>query len=911
MYTIRYFVRHKYTQAIITASFLGLSFFLCFFRKKIARFLEYIVIIYIFAICGVILATVSSSLNTPATVNAFYIGYALALIQRLVGYRILKFRYMVFFHVVSISVKFPLTGVYDGLLCAIVVVLECATVMFNYTAEKGERTMFDATYRAKRETVKFKHLLTEYLPNQMLIVTADTCVPKYFNKAFKRSFRCDNLNNAMSTLDKLVIEPETLQKHQGLFSNFGYKYTSDTSAVKLPEFIRGLPIFTDALRDMGTVNFIVNEEESKAGESMQAMENNPRQIEAQDPTNTAAAPAQTKKRFKWPLISGVVNKAGTILKEGQGGSVDGAKEKSLGDENDSRGGPGGNIDRVGSRSNFSESLVEEGRKRVYKAKIFLLMWDDVEAVALVLDDITKQKTISELRIADKNKDLVIAMVSHELRTPLNAMLGLIDIIKKMLKQAAILPYINACRNNGVLLLSLVNSILDLSQIKNNKLKLIFSRVYIGNLLTEIKSLFEYFCVLKKLYLNIEIDPKIPKSIITDRNRLSQIIINLLGNAFKFTFEGGITLKVELDNPAADSLTRLKFSVNDTGIGIKKEDQDKLFRLFGRLEHEDKRINTSGVGLGLTISNTLVLLLSSQEGPGIQVQSEENKGSSFSFFIHDKAKEVPTSQQITDESLGDLSSTSLEEDRNASVTNKMSAYTLNYLENFTRNINSQNYESKIGSSPEAGATHHKASAPGPTDPHYSIGSITSEDAILLKNQMTNRRKNSNLEIIQDIDSSGKDSSPTAKNLAKRKSSYAGSSMSKNKPWCLIVDDNPFNLMVASHLMEDRGYRIKTALNGKEAIEKVTQHEEGGQTFRVILMDCQMPVMDGYEATRILRMMMNGKEINECPILALTANTRDEDHEKLCLEVGMSGSINKPLQPDELEKMLKKFDESRQN
>jgi len=284
------------------------------------------------------------------------------------------------------------------------------------------------------------------------------------------------------------------------------------------------------------------------------------------------------------------------------------------------------------------------------------------------------------------------------------------------------------------------------------------------------------------------------------------------------------------------------------------------------------------------------------------------------LIHDKAKEVPASQQITDESFGDMSSTSIEEDRNASVTHKMSAYTLNYLENFTRNINSQNYESKIGSSPEAAASshhpHHRILHHKDSDPlaqQYSIASITSEDAVLLKNQQTNRRKNSNLEIIQDIDSSGaKDSSPTAANLAKRKKSK---DLRSNKPWCLVVDDNPFNLMVASHLMEDRGYRIKTALNGKEAIERVTQHQENRQNFRVILMDCQMPVMDGYEATRILRMMMNGKEITECPVLALTANTRDEEHEQLCVEVGMSGSINKPLQPDELEKMLKKFDESR--
>jgi len=900
MYTIRYFTRSLWTQGIITVSFLGASFFLCFFRKKIAPLLEYIVMIYIFALCGIILANVSRGLSTSATVNSFYVGYGLALIQRIVGYRILKFWQMMVFHVISISVKFPLVGVYDGLLCAIIIVLECATVAFDYSAEKGERKLFDATFKAKRETLKFKHLLTEYFPNPLTIVTGDHCLPKYFNKSFKRTFRCDNLANTMTCLEKLIIEPETFQKHQGLFSHFGYKYTNDTSAVKLSEFVKGLPLFLQALRDLGTVNFIVTEEETKnIADILQIPPNNKKPQEAPPSSerdkifidSNNDLPSKKRRTSRWNLGIEHKNSPKPL-------SVDGFKEKSSGEENDSRAA----IDKMGSRSNFSESSNEEGKKRVYKAKIFLLLWDDVEAIAIVLDDITKQKTISELKIADKNKDLVIAMVSHELRTPLNGMLGLIDIIKKMLRQVDLLPYINACRNNGVLLLSLVNSILDLSQIKNNKLKLMYTKVCIPELLAEIKSLFEYFCVLKKLYLEIEIDHNVPKFITTDRNRLSQILINLLGNAFKFTFEGGITVKVELDN--LDPV-KLKFSVSDTGIGIKQEDQDKLFKLFGRLEHEDKRINTSGVGLGLTISNTLALLLSAQDGPGILLQSQENQGSSFSFLIYDKPKEG----SLSENSLANISGASVEENRETSVMNKMSTYTLNYLENHTKNINSQNLESKIATSPDTLA--QKIQNPkNPSEYSSFPSSVNSEDGVLIRRLKS--RKTTNLEIIQDMDPSERDSSPT--NYSPKTRFHNHNKLAdKDKPWCLIVDDNPFNLMVASHIMEEKGYNLKTAINGKDAIEKAIEHEQQDSTppFKVILMDCQMPVMDGYEATRILRMMMNDNEIRKFPILALTANTCDEDHEKLCLEVGMSGSLTKPLQPKDLDKLLKKLNEHPQN
>jgi len=186
------------------------------------------------------------------------------------------------------------------------------------------------------------------------------------------------------------------------------------------------------------------------------------------------------------------------------------------------------------------------------------------------------------------------------------MLGLLEIIPNMAKQEEIKSYLEACKNSSVLLSNLVNSILDFSQTKNQKLNLIYSQFSIPALLERIRPLLDHFCRMKNFYLRVEISPNVPINIINDQGRLSQVLINLLGNAFKFTFVGGVTINVDLEDERDPS--RVRFSIKDTGVGIKKADQAKLFKMFGRIKQQDRRINTHGVGLGLTISNTLAQLL---------------------------------------------------------------------------------------------------------------------------------------------------------------------------------------------------------------------------------------------------------------------------------------------------------------
>ena len=279
-----------------------------------------------------------------------------------------------------------------------------------------------------------------------------------------------------------------------------------------------------------------------------------------------------------------------------------------------------------------------------KLKSYISVWDEQPAIALILYDVTQQQTILSLRTADAYKDNLLATISHELRTPLNGILGMLQIMQKYVKDKDILKYIDICKNSGHLLLGLVNSILDLHQIRAKKLKLYPERVNIDTFLKDISSLFEFQCTQKGIDLKVEVSPVVPPWLITDKNRLSQIFINLVGNALKFTSKGSITISVS----PTDHSNYVELSVSDTGIGIKAEDKDKLFRMFGKLEDSDATLNRQGVGLGLTISDNLArVLCCDSEREGIRVESEYNVGSRFYFVIEESLQEVSHKKRSRD------------------------------------------------------------------------------------------------------------------------------------------------------------------------------------------------------------------------------------------------------------------------
>jgi len=281
----------------------------------------------------------------------------------------------------------------------------------------------------------------------------------------------------------------------------------------------------------------------------------------------------------------------------------------------------------------TSSSLPEKEKRVFDTKILPLVWDKQSAIAIIFHDITQQNTILELKIAANiHKDRILATVSHELRTPLNGILGMVEIMESSTQDKTTLSHLSICKNSCHLLQGFVNSILDLNLIRANKIKLNPERIDFPSFLKEALQLFEFQCRQKGISLTQKIHPSMSKIIMTDKARLSQILINLIGNALKFTLQGGITIKAEERSIKGEEYVEI--FVEDTGVGIKKEDQGKLFKMFEKVGHTDTVVNKHGVGLGLTISNDISKLLCKNDKiAGIKVSSRINFGSKFSFILN--------------------------------------------------------------------------------------------------------------------------------------------------------------------------------------------------------------------------------------------------------------------------------------
>jgi len=501
------------------------------------------------------------------------------------------------------------------------------------------------------------------------------------------------------------------------------------------------------------------------------------------------------------------------------------------------------MDMDESQNSFRE--VFNQTELSFEVKVISLIWEEKPAIAIIFHDITQQNTILRLKIAANiQKDRLLATVSHELRTPLNSILGMIQIMLQATKDADILYYLKICSNSGHLLLGLINSILDMNLIRANKLKLYTEAVDIREFLQDITKLFEFQCSQKSIFLKSMLAPNVPKSVVTDKNRLSQIFINLIGNALKFTQQGGISVSVK---GYGNKREYIEISVEDTGVGIKEEDQNKLFKMFGKLEHEKGGtiVNSQGVGLGLTISNNLAKLLcdNNKELEGIKVHSEYKKGSKFTFIIKANLEPVQTTPIIPNSSL-DISCNLATEylDEGDMNEKSLSEYLSPIRKRTFFDISRNNFLNKTATfSPKRSLISRKASTSGPSFP---------------------------------------------------------------SPCVLIVDDNPLNLKVAEFFVKRQMLATKTALYGQVAIDIVMNNDHYRSPIVLILMDLQMPVMDGYQTTRKLRELMEAEEIPLIPIVALTANNTEADR-IACLQAGMADHLGKPLKEIDLTKILKKY------
>ncbi len=402
-----------------------------------------------------------------------------------------------------------------------------------------------------------------------------------------------------------------------------------------------------------------------------------------------------------------------------------------------------------------------------------------------------EKSKKEAEALAKARSRFVATMSHEIRTPMNGVLGMTDLLLETHLSSKQNRYLKAIKSSGNSLLELINEVLDFAKLDEGRVELVEQRLDLKELIDEVAYVLSTKAKDKDLDLRVNYDIDAPRLFLGDEVRLKQVMLNLLGNAIKFTDHGYVRITAKPILDLTQQYQMMQIEIQDTGIGIEKQNQTRLFKAFSQAESETAR-KFGGTGLGLAISRQLIELMQGQVG----VESEVDQGSTFWVRI----------------------------------------------------------------------------------PLKPLSDIQLEEGLI--------------DSVQSIEDKASDSRP--KKLAGK--------------YILVVEDNKINQSVIEAFILRLGARVDIAENGLQALDLWRLNQE---RYDLILMDCQMPVMDGLEATQLIRSEeMHMQQANPVPIVALTANVIEEDKKK-CFAVGMNDFMAKPMNRDEFDDVVVKWAQSTQS
>ncbi|MDR1138049.1 MAG: response regulator [Synergistaceae bacterium] len=519
-----------------------------------------------------------------------------------------------------------------------------------------------------------------------------------------------------------------------------------------------------------------------------------------------------------------------------------------------------------------------------------------------------RKKALQSEASDIAKGAFLSHMSHEMRTPMNAIIGM-TAIAKMSNDAPKKDHcIEKIEEASSHLLGVINDILDLSKIEANKLELLATDFDLEKMLQRTVGIVSFQVDDKKQNLTVHVGRDVPFFLSGDEQRLAQVITNLLGNSVKFTPEGGsISLDVRLIDEN-DGVCTLRISVTDTGIGISEEQQSRLFSSF-----EQAELSTShefgGTGLGLAISKRIVGMM----GGRIWIESELGHGSSFIFTV--RLKRVPEDGR-------DLLAPGVDWNNvRILAADDLPAV----LECFTEISERLGVACDLASDWEE--TCAKMEQNGPHDVCFLGWKMRGMDWPELSRQIKGPRGNRSSVVImasavewsaieKEATEAGVDKFLTKPVFASSISGVIGDVMgsgASSETKCdmreadcfegcraLLAEDVEINREIVQTLLEPTGLSIICAENGAEAVE---MYEKAPDLYDIILMDVQMPIVDGYEATRLIR-ALGVPGAKEIPIVAMTANVFREDIEK-CLDAGMNDHVGKPLDIEEVLDRLRRY------